>query len=315
MKKISIASAFILLISCGTPNDQIVQGKVERESLSVVTKIAGRISEVRVKEGDFVKKGDTLAILDFPEVDAKINQANGALISAKAQYDMALKGATSNQLVQLQAKRDAIKEQFELAQKSYIRFQNMVNDSLISQQTFDEVFAKYQAAKSQLTAVKAELEEAKNGARKEQQVMALGQQERALGAIEEIESAHSERYVIAPQDMSIETITLQVGELALPGYALFSGYLSNSVYFRFTLPESKLKNIKKEQEITVVTVYNNQKHSGKVMVIKQLSNYANIATAYPDYEFQESLFEIKVIPTNLNEADQLITKTTVKINL
>ena len=80
-----------------------IQGKIENEQISVVSKIPGKIIKIFVKEGDWVKKGDTLALLDIPEVNAKINQAEGAVTSAKAQYNMAVKGATDNQIKQLEA--------------------------------------------------------------------------------------------------------------------------------------------------------------------------------------------------------------------
>src|SRR5690606_19167489 len=71
------------------------QGKTERESISVVGKLPGRIQKLNVKEGDLVQKGDTLAILDAPEVAAKMAQAQGAVKSASAQYEMSVRGAST----------------------------------------------------------------------------------------------------------------------------------------------------------------------------------------------------------------------------
>lgn len=317
MKKlIALLAITSIFISCEKTRDKNqIQGKIENEQIAVVSKIPGKIVKIFVKEGDFVKKGDTLAILDIPEVNAKLNQAEGVVTSAKAQYNMSVKGATDNQIKQLEAKNKGLKEQYEFAQKSIKRLSNMLKDSLVSQQTFDEAFAKYQGAQSQYIAVQAELDDAKKGGRIEQQNMALGQQERAFGALQEVETANKERYVIAPQDMSIETITLNIGELALPGYTLFNGYIANGTYFRFTIAESKLNKLKKGQEVTVHIPYQNKDITGIVSTVKQLSAYGNIATAYPDYEMQESLFEIKIIPKVNQEAKELITKATVTLNL
>jgi HlyD family secretion protein len=315
-RAITILFLATIVLSCNKPkNKSILQGKVENEQIAIVSKIPGKIIEILVKEGDFVKKGDTLAILDIPEVDAKKSQAEGAVVSAKAQYSMALKGATDNQIKQLEAKKMGLKEQYEFAQKSINRLSNMLKDSLVSQQTFDETFAKYQGAQAQYNAVLAEIDEARKGARIEQQTMALGQQDRAYGALQEVESANKERYVIAPQDMSIETITLNLGELALPGYTLFNGYISNSTYFRFTVQESQLAGFKKGQEISVGIPNSDKKIKGKITIIKQLGAYGNIATAYPDYELQESLFEVRITPIDISESKDLITKTTVTLSL
>lgn len=315
-KAIIIFSLILVFISCQKDKKaNVIQGKIEKEQIAVVSKVPGKILKIFVKEGDLVQKGDTLALLDIPEVDAKKSQAEGAVISAKAQYKMAVKGATENQIKQLEAKKMGLKEQYEFAQKSIKRLTNMLKDSLISQQTYDETFAKYQGAQAQYNAVIAELDDAKKGARIEQQTMALGQQDRALGALQEVETADQERYVIAPQNMSIETITLNLGELALPGYTLFNGYIDNSIYFRFTIPENQLEKFKKGQAITVHVPYKKEDIKGTISTIKQLGAYGNIATAYPDYEMQESLFEIKITPSNLDETKDLITKTTVTLSL
>src|SRR5690606_31393264 len=208
---------------------------------------------------------DTLAILDVPEVEAKKNQAEGAVISATAQYQMAVKGATDNQMKQLEAKYSALKEQYEFAQKSYTRVKNLLADSLVSQQMYDETYAKYQGALSQYLAVQAELADAKKGARIEQQTMALGQQERAKGALKEVEVAEEATIITAPRDMIIESITLHEGEMALPGYTLFSGSITESTYFRFTLPESQLNNYTLNQEVQVKVVYNQETFTGKII--------------------------------------------------
>lgn len=166
MKKIIyILSIAGILASCeNKPKvSQTIQGKTEREEIAVVGKIAGRIDKILISEGALVKKGDTLAILEIPEVDAKKSQAQGAVKSAQAQYDMSVHGATANQLAQLYAKKSALVEQYEFAKKSLARMNAMVKDSLVPQQQYDEVFAKYQGAKSQMIAVDAEIADVKNG--------------------------------------------------------------------------------------------------------------------------------------------------------
>lgn len=302
------------LSACRTAAENSLEGKIKREAITVTTKVPGRIAKLLVAEGDLVKQGDTLAILNIPEVDAKVAQAQGAVRSASAQYEMAERGATANQLRQLQAKHDALKEQYEFARKSFRRVEAMFADSLISPQSYDEATAKFQGARAQYDAVVAEFEEAKSGVRKENKLMALGQQERASGALREAEVASAERYIIAPTDMSIETITLHVGELATPGYTLFNGYLHNTTWFRFTLPESRVGSLRRGQQIQVYVPYLGERVDAKVTAIKQLAKYANVTTAYPDHELEEAVYEIKVSPLQLSQAEELLNDATVIIH-
>lgn len=313
MKKlIYTLTGLILLQSCTGENkkkEEKIEGKIEKDQIAVTTKIPGKIQKILVQVGDNVQKGDTLLILELPEVDAKSVQAQGALASAQAQYDMALKGATDGQMKQLNAKVNGLKEQFEFAQKSMNRMNNLLSDSLISQQKYDEVYAKYQGAKNQYLAAQAELGDIEHGARIEQQKMALGQKERAMGAVDEVNAAAKERFIIAPQDMSIENINLQVGELALAGYSLVSGYINDGTFFRITIPESKIIDFPKEKNITLLIPYlQNKEIQAKVESIKSLSSYANISTAYPDFEEQETLFEVHLKPVNKEESKELLTK-------
>lgn len=317
MKKLTIVFCFFAVLGCGSKKNKavILEGKIEREQLSVVSKLAGKIRQVNITEGDTVNAGDTLIILELPEVDAKKAQARGALTSAEAQYNMAKKGATANQLVQLRAKVDGLKEQLDFAEKSAGRLKNMLIDSLIPQQKYDEVFAKYQGARNQYIAAVAELNEAGKGARIEQQQMAAGQQERALGAVSEVGVAEAEKFIIAPQSLIVDNISLKKGELALPGYALVSGFIKETTYFRFTIPEKQLAWIKKGEQVNVFVPYNNKTVRGKVVWIKALNAYANITSAYPDFEQGQALYEIKVIPQNPADAEELIVKSTVTLDL
>ena len=313
LKTIAVAS-ILSLVACKNDNpDQLTEGKTKKEIVSFAPKVTGRILKIYVEEGQTVKAGDTLAMLDVPEVSAKIAQAKGATAAATAQAQMAKNGATADQLRQLKAKQKGLAEQFEFAQKSYKRASNMFKDSLMSPQSYDEIFAKYQGAKAQLDAVNAELHDVEIGTRIEKIEMALGQEDQARGALQEANVAYSERYIIATNDMEIETISLNVGELATAGYALFNGYIPNTTYFRFTIPESKISKYNKGMTVNMKSTYGNQEFSGKIISIKQLTKYADITTAFPDYQPEDAVYEIKVIPTDRAKVNNILVNSSVTL--
>ena len=313
VKSLFIAST-LSLVACKNDNpDQLTEGKTKKEIVSFAPKVTGRILKIFVEEGQTVKAGDTLAMLDVPEVSAKIAQAKGATAAATAQAQMAKNGATADQLRQLKAKQKGLAEQFEFAQKSYKRASNMFKDSLMSPQSYDEIFAKYQGAKAQLDAVNAELHDVEIGTRIEKIEMALGQEDQARGALQEANVAYSERYIIATNDMEIETISLNVGELATAGYALFNGYIPNSTYFRFTIPESKISKYQKGMTVNMKSTHGNQEFSGKIVSIKHLTKYADITTAFPDYQPEDAVYEIKVIPTDRAKVNNILVNSSVTL--
>ena len=314
---ITISLFLVTLLSLGackneTPQ-QLTEGKTKKEIVSFAPKVTGRILKIYVEEGQTVKAGDTLAMLDVPEVSAKIAQAKGATAAAAAQAQMAKNGATADQLRQLKAKQKGLAEQYQYAQKSFRRAQNMYKDSLLSPQNYDEAFAKLQAAKAQYEAANAELRDVEIGTRLEKIEMAIGQENQARGVLQEANVAYSERYIIATNDMEIETISLNVGELATAGYALFNGYIPNSTYFRFTIPESKISKYQKGMTVNMKSTYGNQEFSGKIVSIKQLTKYADITTAFPDYQPDDAVYEIKVIPTDRAKVNNILVNSSVTL--
>ena len=318
MKNYIVKSLFLVtllsLVACKneTPQ-QLTEGKTKKEVVSFAPKVTGRILKIYVEEGQTVKAGDTLAMLDVPEVSAKIAQAKGATAAATPQAQMAKNGATVDQLRQLKTKQKGLTEQYEYAQKSFKRAQNMYKDSLLSPQNYDEAFAKLQGAKAQYDAVNAELHDVEIGTRLEKIEMAIGQENQARGVLQEANVAYSERYIIATNDMEIETISLNVGELATAGYALFNGYIPNSTYFRFTIPESKISKYQKGMTVNMKSTYGNQEFSGKIVSIKPLTKYADITTAFPDYQPDDAVYEIKVIPTDRAKVNNILVNSSVTL--
>jgi HlyD family secretion protein len=300
----------LLIYGCSNKIEKPMEGKVKREIISFTPKVTGRIIKLFVQEGQLVNKGDTLAMLDLPEVNAKIAQAKGVVKATIAQQQLASNGATPNQVKQLRAKYNSLSEQYDFAKKSIKRANAMFADSMMAPQAHDEAILKYQGAKSQLDAVSAELNEALKGTRYETKEAAKGQQEQAGGVLKEAEIAYSERYIIATNKMQIETISLHEGELATAGYALFNGYIPTSTYFRFTIPESKIGSFHTGDELNINIAYAKQVVKGKIITIRQLARYADITAAYPDYQMEEAIYEIKLLPKNQSETDRLLVNST-----
>ena len=77
---------------------EVIQGQVEVSEYRVSSKVPGRILKFYVHEGDAVQAGDTLAVLDAPEINAKMQQAQSAELAAKAQDDKAKAGTRKEQI-------------------------------------------------------------------------------------------------------------------------------------------------------------------------------------------------------------------------
>ena len=315
MKKINylILAVIIMLSAChnGSSLKNKLEGKVKKDQIAIAPKVPGRILKIYVNESDIVKEGDTLALLDMPDIEAKLLQVEGAYISAKAQYEMALNGATQYERKQIEAKYAADYEQYLLAEKSFSRIKQMFNDSLIATQKYDEVLAKYNASKAQLDATLAQKNDIANGVRKEKIEMALGDMKRAEGAYKEVLAAFKERYIIAPKNMTIESITLKAGELLLPGYNFIVGCELDGICFRFTINEKKIGKYEKGKTYNVEVPDSKLIIPCKLTGIKQLAGYANKTSSFANYELGEAVYELKLVPEDYSIVKNIYVNMTV----
>ncbi|MFT3678017.1 MAG: biotin/lipoyl-binding protein [Chitinophagaceae bacterium] len=313
---ISLFVSFILILaSCSNKQQNAAgpEGKVKLESISVTSKIAGRIGKIYVQDGQSVQKGDTLAVINVPELTAKLEQANGAITSAEGQLSLARNGATGDQLQQIQSQLDAATAQLDFAQQSYIRMENMFKDSLIPAQKFDEVKSKYLAAQAQVNAIKAKQKEIASGTRPETINSARGQVERAIGARNEVLQAASETVITAPANMLVESVTLKEGELATPGYPIVSGYQKEQVYFRFTIGEKKINAYPLGKEVTIQVSGVDKTIPAKIVLVKQLPRYADNTSTAPNREIGEAFYELKIVPLQAADASGLYNNSSVFI--
>ena len=76
-----VLTAVIGFIAFGK-EPEVIQGQIEVSEYRVSSKLPGRIVELRVKEGDFVRKGDTLAILEVPEIEAQRKAADAGVAAS-----------------------------------------------------------------------------------------------------------------------------------------------------------------------------------------------------------------------------------------
>ena len=75
----------VFFAATGVPDGVVaVSGRIEGDDSAVAPKTTGRILEVRVREGDTVNAGDTIAILDDAQVRAREDQARATLLEAEA---------------------------------------------------------------------------------------------------------------------------------------------------------------------------------------------------------------------------------------
>ena len=287
--------ALIGLIALDRDPD-IIQGQVEVSEYRVSSKVPGRILEIRVKEGDYVKAGDTLAILDAPDVRAKMEQAQSAESAAAALELKAKNGARKEQIQGAFSVLQQAKAGFEIAEKSYNRVQRLFDEGVMSAQKRDEAFASYKAMEAQMKAAQSQYDMAVNGARMEDKLAASAQVGRARGAVQEVNSYIHETVQIAQKEGEVTDIYPKVGELVGTGSPIMSIAMMDDMWGTFNVREDQLNDMHVGTEFTVFVPAFNKDVKMKVYHLKDQGSFAVWKATKANGQYDLKTFEVKARP-------------------
>ncbi|MBP3834733.1 MAG: efflux RND transporter periplasmic adaptor subunit [Prevotella sp.] len=276
--------------------DSIIQGEVEVTEYRVSSKLPGRILKLLVKEGDLVRAGDTLAILEVPEVNAQKKAAEATQGAADAMSEMADNGARKEQIqAAYQLWQQAIAAR-DIAQKSYNRVQNLYDSGVMSAQKRDEALAAYQATEAQVNAAKSQYDMAKNGARWEEKKAAAKQAQAAKSAVDVFKSLLSETVQVATMDGEVSEVYPEIGELVGTGSPIMSIAVMNDMWGTFNIREDQLKGMKIGDTFKAYVPAFDKEIQMKVYYIKDQGAYAVWKATKSNGQYDLKTFEVKAKP-------------------
>jgi len=192
--------------------------------VAVKSKVAGRIMAIQVQEGDFVRKGQVIAIIDPTELERQVNQvkaelaaaearwrqaltnlqlqenllrqqweqAHADLIAAQANFEKLMAGARPEEIEAAEASVRKAKAQLEAAQKELERQKQLYESRAIA----------YQQAEAELKIAEANLQKLLSGARPEEIAAAEADLKRAQAALEEAKQNFERQKQIVEQGLA-----------------------------------------------------------------------------------------------------------------
>lgn len=274
----------------------VIQGQVEVTEYRVSSKVPGRILELRVKEGDYVKVGDTLAILDAPDVRAKMTQAQSAEEAAAAMDEMARAGARAEQIRGAYQLLQQAKAGAEIAEKSYKRVQRLYEEGVMTAQKRDEAMANYKAMEAQMKAAQSQYDMARNGARREEKMAAAAQVGRARGAVAEVGSYINETVQTAQMEGEVSDVYPKVGELVGTGSPIMTIAVMKDLWGTFNVREDYLQGLKVGDELTAFAPAFGKDIRMKIYYIKDEGSYAVWKATKANGQYDLKTFEVKARP-------------------
>ncbi len=243
--------------------------QVEGNISPVIPRISGYIKEVRVKDNQIVKKGDTLLILDDRDLLLKLHQAEAALITAQSNQGAAEANtlAAKANIESAQAGVSTADAQIEAAKvavwrttQDYERYANLIKDHSITQQQYEQALAAKQTAEKQLQI----LIQQKNQV--SQQTHAISSQSNATSSqigvaasvikqkeveVEEARLNLSYTVITAQESGLISKVNLEAGQYLQAAQPVFSIVLNDAIWVVANFKETQFEKMHIGQKVTV----------------------------------------------------------------
>lgn len=208
----------------------VLQGQAEATEIRISGKLPGRIDTFLVKEGEWVKQGDTLVVINSPTVEAKYRQLD-ALEQVAVQQNKKIDAGTRRQIIATaQQLWNKTKSDLSLAQTTYNRILTLYRDSVVTSQRKDEVEALYKSAVAAERAAHEQYQMAVDGAQIEDKESARSMVNAARSTVEEVTSLLVDSRLTAPEDGQIATIFPKRGELVAPGTPIMNLVVMSDVH-------------------------------------------------------------------------------------
>jgi len=199
---------------------------ISNNNAKVATKLMAKILKINVKEGDYVKKDQLLAVLDDSEIRQNIKEARAGLEELAKAREEALSGLK------------AAEAGYQFAKRTYERFKNLYKENAVSRQQLEEIETKMIGAKAQVDAIKAKLK----------QLDAKEEQVKAKLKYAQIMQGYA--YVKSPFEGVIIKKMNDIGDMAAPGMPIFI-IGDKNLKFMSMLDESLINKINVGDTVTI----------------------------------------------------------------
>lgn len=257
--------------------------QIEKNMNPIIPRVTGYITKVYVKDNDYVKKGDTLFVIDNKDYTVRVEDANAALIAAQGNYEAA-KADTGSASANIsvseanvqssQGNIEAAKVRLWRATNDFQRFENLYKNHSITKQQYEQAQAAKQEAEAQLKVLK-QAESASRSQRiasvsrsavsGKQTEVASANIKRAQAALDAANLNLSYTVVTAAVDGQVSTIDVQPGQLVQPGQALFYIINNQDAWVVANFKETQLTKMKEGQKVTIVSdAYPDEEFEGVV---------------------------------------------------
>ncbi|HEY1434612.1 MAG TPA: efflux RND transporter periplasmic adaptor subunit [Thermoanaerobaculia bacterium] len=265
-----------------------LNGRIEAPLVDLAPKVAGRVIEVRVREGDRVKAGDLLVRLDLGGTALDVERDREGARAAQARYEDMAAGSRRPEIAGAEADVRDKTAAVALARKDLERQDMLLEKKVGTVRDHDRAKTDLERAEAALKASEERQHLAVEGSRRNQTDQARFDADRAKVQLQQSETTAKEAEIRAPADAVVLHRMAEPGLLLTPSQPAVTLAFADRLYVRSYIPEAQLGRIRTGQTATVTV----DAYPGRTFAAK-------VAEISPDAEFTPKPVETKSERVNL----------------
>jgi HlyD family secretion protein len=270
------------LLGCNSQNGETISatGTIEATDVTLSAQSGGPVKRIIAEEGGTVQVGDTLMLIDNTDWVYQLEQMRGGYEMAEAQYQLAVKGAREEDIVQAEAN-------YKNAEDDLRRMKDLYRAKSISEKQLDD-------AQTRFTVSQQIWEKTKRGSRREEIEAARARRDQAKAQWASLQKKVNDCVVISQVSGTVTKRFVEQGELASIGMALYRISVLSSMDITIYITESDLPRVQLNQKaIVTIDAFKDRQYEGTVIFISPTAEFTpkNIQTKE---ERTKLVFAVKV---------------------
>jgi HlyD family secretion protein len=282
-------------LGCGNDNGGVTgSGTIEMDEVDVASQVGGRLEWLRVDEGDAVRKGDTLAVLDQGEVLAALGARAAEAERAVSQLRDLQAGARSQELDAAQADLEAANAQWQLAQAEAARAETLYLHHVVSAAELDRARSTRDAAVARRAGLRERHDLLRAGSRTDQVRAAREAETAARAQLDAARSRAHELVLVAPIDGVVLLKNLNQGELVAPNVPVVTLGNPDRLWMRVYVGAPKIGRVRRGDTAVVRVTGDKHEYRGHVVEIASKAEFTPRA-ALTEEERANLVFGVKIV--------------------
>ena len=271
-------------------------GVVQTTEIKIAPEISGRLGRLAVVPGQSVRKGDDLAELANPELNAALVLAKAQSGEARAARDRVYAGIRAEQVAILAREIETDRSNLLFAEQQFARKSILAADGFAPRQDLDEATAAVGAARAKLAATQETYQAAHLGPTREELAIADAKVENADAAVEVIAARVAKLRLRAPADGIVAVIVAEPGEAIIPGQPVMTLESAGRQWVSFNLREDQFDGLRIGSPIELLPLGTENKISARVAEIVARGEFATWRAARVVGDHDLNTFLIRADP-------------------